>query len=89
VSKSKKQVVHVCLYSHRHWIDVCVYKTAKAMEAGVLNVMHLRVDEWDDGDVAKFRKLRSFDKKLALFHDVEMGISYGETLEMFERTVEG
>ena len=89
MSKAKKQVVHVCLYSHKHGVDVGVYKTAKALEAGVLNVMHLRVDEWDDGDVAKFRKLRSFDKKLALFRDVEQNVSYGETLELFERELEG
>lgn len=89
MSKSKKQVVHVCLYSHKHGVDVGVYKTAKALEAGVLNVMHLRVDEWDDPWRAKFRKLRSFDKKLALFRDVEQNVSYGETLELFEREMEG
>jgi hypothetical protein len=89
VSKVKKQTVHVCLYSHKHGVDVGVYKTAKALEAGVLNVMDLRVDEWDPELVVKFRKLRSFNNKLGLFRDVEQNVSYGETLELFERELEG
>jgi len=89
VSKAKKQTVHVCLYSHKHGVDVGVYKSAKALEAGVLNVMDLRVDEWDPEDVVKFRKLRSFNNKLGLFRDVEQNVSYGETLELFERELEG
>ena len=89
MSKAKKQTVHVCLYSHKHGVDVGVYKSAKALEAGVLNVMDLRVDEWDPEDVVKFRKLRSFNNKLGLFRDVEQNVSYGETLELFEREMEG
>jgi len=89
VSKSKKQTVHICLYTHKHGVDVSVYKTTKALEAGVLNVMDLRVDEWDPEDVVKFRKLRSFNNKLGLFRDVEQNVSYGETLELFERELEG
>jgi hypothetical protein len=90
VSKAKKQVVHVCLYSHKHGVDVGVYKTAKALEDGVLNVMDNRVDiDWHDEDKAKYRKLRSFNNKLGLFRDVEKNISYGETLELFERELEG
>ena len=89
MSKAKKQTVHVCLYSHKHGVDVGVYKSAKALEAGVLNVMDLRVDEWDPEDVVKFRKLRSFNNKLGLFRDVEQNVSYGETLELFERELEG
>lgn len=88
MSKAKKQVVHVCLYSHKHGVDVGVYKTTKALEASVASIMQERVEDWDGDDQAKYRKFRSFDKKLALFHEVEQNISYGETLELFERTVE-
>jgi hypothetical protein len=89
MSKAKKQTVHVCLYSHKCDVNVGVYKTAKALEAGVLNVMAERVETWDLDDQTKYRKLRSFDKKLALFRDVEQNISYGDTLELFELELEG
>lgn len=85
VSKAKKQIVHVCVYSHKHGVDVGVYKTPETLESTVADIMAERSLDWDDGDKAKFNKLRSFSKKLALFHEVEQNISYGETLEIFER----
>ena len=87
VSKTKKLIVHVCVYTHKYGVDVGVYKTAKALEAGVLNVMAERAETWDLDDQAKFRKLRSFNSKLGLFHEMEQNINYGETLELFEREV--
>lgn len=88
MSKAKKNIVHVCLYTHKHGTDVWVCKTPRGLEAEVLAVMKERVrEDWHDEDKVRFSKLRGFDKKLNLFHEVEQGISYGETLELFEREV--
>lgn len=87
--KAKKQVVFVCVYNHKYGIDVGVYKDVKSLRVGVISCMNLRVRcDWDADDAAKFRKLRSFDKKMDLFHEVEKRWNYSETLDTFERPVE-
>lgn len=88
VMPSCTETVYVCLYTHKHGVDVGVYGSPEA----ALFAMHLlakeRAEDWDDeGDTAKFLSFEDKQEALDFFHEIEGDIMHGERLEVYERVV--
>jgi hypothetical protein len=83
--------VYVCLYTHKHGVDVGVYATHAAALGAAVELAQERVqDSWDDDEqIARLKLIEDLEQKLQYFHDVERGISYGETIEILERPLVG
>lgn len=79
-------IVFVCLYTHKHGIDVGVYRTHEAaLDAAYCLALERVAETWEDDDRAKFNDLPDRQAALALFHEVELEWNYSEHLEILER----
>lgn len=82
--------VYVCIYTHKHGQDCSVLATEALAQRAVHHLMFDRADQsWEREDWAKFQACENYDQQVDLFHEVEQGISYGETIELLERDVQG
>jgi hypothetical protein len=80
--------VFVIHYTHKHGDDISVFGGEKTAQEAALALMIERVSEWDPEDRIKFDGCENFDDQLTVFHQVEKEVSYGETIEIMERTVQ-
>jgi len=85
---TKPETVHVLTYQHKHGMDVVgVYRMHSAAVAAAYDLACSRVEEncWDDGELRdKFLAFENSEKALDYFHEVELGWSYSERLEISE-----
>jgi hypothetical protein len=80
--------VYVVHYTHKHGDDISVYETLDAAQRSVSDLISQRVSaSWDKADIEYLEAHAKFDDQLAAFHEIESGISYGETIEILEREV--
>ena len=71
------------MYSHKHGIDVGVYKTITSARAAAKELMTERAGAfWPANETDKFNKLRSFDKKLARFREIESDFRDRELIDI-------
>jgi len=78
--------VWICLYTHKHGVDVAPYRTEAGAWKAAWQLANERVDEsWDEEDKARFKAIDNSIEALDLFHDVEGNISYGENFEVLRR----
>lgn len=85
-----KITVCVVVYTRKTGVDVTVYGSEAVAQRAVHHLMVERADtSWDRQDWKKFQGCETFDHQLALFHKVEKEVSYGETIELLERVVQG
>lgn len=80
--------VYVIHYNHKHGDDISVFGGKQGAEEVALALMVERVADWDDEDRIKFEGCENFDDQMIVFHQVEKEVSYGETIEILERTVQ-
>lgn len=80
--------VYVIIYTHKHGMDCSVYGGMSPAQASALALMISRVENWHHEDRIKFQGCENFDDQMDVFHQVEKEISYGETIEILERTVQ-
>lgn len=86
--KRHKITVYVVHYNHKHGDDISVFGGEQTAQEAALEIMVKRVAGWDHEDRIKFEGCECFGHQLDVFHQVEKNVSYGETIEILERTVQ-
>jgi hypothetical protein len=79
--------VYVCIYTHKHGIDVGVYRTEEGAYAVAQQLAAERVKQsWEDEEQrVEFQAAATPGDALDVFHDVERDYAYGETIEILAR----
>jgi hypothetical protein len=80
--------VYICVYTHKHGVDVAAYKTEEAALKAAWQLANERVDDsWEDEDKEKFKAIDNAQDAINFFHEIERDISYGEEFEITESPV--
>lgn len=85
-----KVTVYVVVYTHKTGVEVAVYGSEAVAQRQVHHLMFERADQsWEREDWKKFQGCETYDHQVDLFHKIEQNVSYGETIELLERVVQG
>ncbi len=81
-----RKFVWVIVYTHKHGVDVSVFKTYKAAIKVAREWAAQSVEDgcWDSEDIAKFKSTKDNTVAVDFFNEVELGWSYGENIEVQE-----
>jgi hypothetical protein len=85
-----KVTVYVVIYTHKTGVECTVYGSQAVAQRAVHHLMVERADtSWEREDWKRFQGCETYDHQVDLFHKIEQNVSYGETIELLERVVQG